>query len=378
MTTLGAGSARRGQPLVMLIAVLGMWTAARAALWDGAGLLAVSDLPAQGSSGGTQLVAAEQVLNQAGGALTFLARPTTRVQLRDPPPAPFEPEVPPGLLADLLIAPRRLLAAAAAVRMTKRGGEPPVEVAAYVARAPVLQIEPVPPAAFGAAPMAPRGSALSTTRWSADAWLLMRAAKSGGTASGAPVLSYGASQVGAVLRYRLGAGTQARAVYLRATAALASPRSPRLAAGLAIRPVAALPLTAMAEVRVDLDGAYGVHPALIAVTALPPIALPLGVRAEAYAQAGYVAGGADATAFVDGQLRADRLIAQLGANELRVGGGLWGGAQKGAGRLDVGPGATLVLPHVAGGARLSLDWRFRVAGDAVPHSGTALTLSTGF
>jgi hypothetical protein len=30
------------------------------------------------------------------------------------------------------------------------------------------------------------------------------------------------------------------------------------------------------------------------------------------------------------------------------------------------------------GARLGVDWRFRVAGDAAPSSGPAVTLSAGF
>jgi hypothetical protein len=121
-----------------------------------------------------------------------------------------------------------------------------------------------------------------------------------------------------------------------------------------------------------------VRPAAFAYTELPPLELPHGARAEFYGQAGYV-GGDFASAFADGQLRVDGRLLRLGRGELRAGGGAWGGAQKGASRLDIGPTATLGVPM--GGtaaARVGVDWRFRVAGNAAPASGPALTLSAGF
>jgi len=94
---------------------------------------------------------------------------------------------------------------------------------------------------------------------------------------------------------------------------------------------------------------------------------------------GRYAGGRDATAFADGQLRFDRRIARTGSFELRAGGGVWGGAQKGAARIDAGPTASLGASVPGGGAlRLGVDWRFRLAGNAAPVSGPALTLSAGF
>jgi hypothetical protein len=121
-----------------------------------------------------------------------------------------------------------------------------------------------------------------------------------------------------------------------------------------------------------------VRPAVLAYTEVAPIALPLGTRAEFYAQGGYV-GGNFACAFADGQLRVDRRLLRLGPGELRAGGGAWGGAQKGASRFDLGPSATLGMPiSGSAGARLAVDWRFRIAGNAEPGSGPALTLSAGF
>ena len=134
----------------------------------------------------------------------------------------------------------------------------------------------------------------------------------------------------------------------------------------------------MAELRATrLGGREVLRPAAALVSEFPPLNLPLGTRAEIYAQGGYV-GGKGATPFVDGQLRLDRTLARAGRFELRAGGGVWGGAQRGAARLDVGPSVTLGLPLGSGGARVAADWRFRVAGDAAPKSGPAITLSAGF
>ena len=99
--------------------------------------------------------------------------------------------------------------------------------------------------------------------------------------------------------------------------------------------------------------------------------------ARGVGSAGYV-GGYAATAFVDGQLRVDRPIATIGPTEIRAGGGAWGGAQQGANRLDVGPTASVKVSSGQIGARLGVDWRFRVVGDAAPSSGPAMTLAAGF
>ena len=55
-----------------------------------------------------------------------------------------------------------------------------------------------------------------------------------------------------------------------------------------------------------------------------------------------------------------------------------GAVQPGAARVDVGPRLTLRLPQVGEGGRIALDWRQRVAGDAHPESGLALTLAADF
>ncbi len=74
------------------------------------------------------------------------------------------------------------------------------------------------------------------------------------------------------------------------------------------------------------------------------------------------------------------LPARVSPEQLRVslGGGVWGGAQEDAQRLDLGP--TLRIDARLGKvpARLTIDWRQRVAGEAAPASGVAATIATGF
>ena len=219
----------------------------------------------------------------------------------------------------------------------------------------------------------------SVNRWSADGWLLLR--RDIGPASLAAIGgSYGASQVGAVLRYRIDRTSPLKpSLYIRASSALNGSREQEAAFGFSARPISALPLVALAEARVSRSAAgTRLRPAAMVVTELPAVKLPLGMKGETYIQAGYV-GGYAASTFIDGQARIDRKLFSLGTAEMRAGGAAWGGAQKGASRLDVGPSASLSfrLENTAS-ARLSADWRFRVAGKAAPASGPALTLSAGF
>ena len=66
------------------------------------------------------------------------------------------------------------------------------------------------------------------------------------------------------------------------------------------------------------------------------------------------------------------------AKKLSVGTGVWAGGQRNVTRLDLGPHADFSVPLGEKTARVALDWRVRVAGDARPKSGVAITLSTSF
>ena len=216
-------------------------------------------------------------------------------------------------------------------------------------------------------------------RWSGDGWLMWR---QGGAAPvhGLAPPTYGASQGGAVLRYRLAAASALQpTLYLRVTGAMDGSGEADSAFGFSARPIAGLPLTAAVEARVSRfsNGSTHLRPAAMVITELEPQPMPFAMRAEIYGAAGYV-GGPGATAFVDGQLRVDHHVATVGPSEIRAGGGVWGGAQQGASRVDVGPTASIGLASGHAAARLRFDWRMRVAGDAAPTSGPAVTIAAGF
>ncbi|WP_371432080.1 hypothetical protein [Novosphingobium sp.] len=247
-----------------------------------------------------------------------------------------------------------------------------------VRRAPAVATRTDPlPAAYAV----PAGASPAPhARWSGDAWFLLRRGSSG-TALAAGLPAYGGSQAGGVLRYRIMPQERHRlTAYLRATGAVRSDVDDRqLALGLSARPVPTIPVSLLVEGRLQ-QGSFAtrLRPSIAAVTELPPITLPLGLRSDVYAQAGWV-GGAGATPFFDAQAVVDRALVPLARGiDLRAGGGVWSGGQKGAVRLDLGPRAGLVVQRGRFPLRLSADWRFRVAGQAAPGSGPALTLATGF
>lgn len=180
----------------------------------------------------------------------------------------------------------------------------------------------------------------------------------------------GASQAGVRLTYAI---DRARRVALsgRLSAPLRG-RGREAAFGLNWQPTR-LPIHFLIERRVDTDtGQSRTAGQVIAGTAL---AMPLGFSLDSYAQAGGVArrGG-----FVDGAARLARSVATAGPARLEVGAGVWGGAQRGTQRLDVGPTLAIAFPAQRGLARLSLEYRVRVAGRARPGSGPALTLGSSF
>ncbi len=227
--------------------------------------------------------------------------------------------------------------------------------------------------------IAPASRSRPVSRWSFDSWVFLRQSAGNDRGAGPLPATYGGSQVGAVMRYRLSRSSPNRpSAYVRVTKALAGPTQGDISAGVSARPFAQLPFAAMVEGRLSRNGtSTEVRPAALVVSELPNIDLPLQFRGQAYAQAGYV-GGDFATGFADGQMKLDRKLADFDLGTLHAGAGAWGGIQKGAERVDVGPTASLTMKVGDAPVRIAMDYRHRIAGDAVPQSGIALTVSTGF
>jgi hypothetical protein len=234
-------------------------------------------------------------------------------------------------------------------------------------------------------PFAPANLAASTKdRWSLDTWAFWRQGSNSSAVSQGRVPIYGASQVGANLQFRLAPySPHDPRGYLRAYRALVANGESEVAFGLSARPFAAVPVRAQVEVRLT-DNAFRTEarPAAFLVTEIAPQRLPGDVVAEAYGQGGYV-GGSNPTAFADGQLTLSREVRSFDLADgksarLSIGAGAWGGAQRDATRVDLGPTMRLDLTIGKVPARISVDWREQVAGDASPDSGVAATLSTRF
>lgn len=222
----------------------------------------------------------------------------------------------------------------------------------------VLPRRPPPPAMLA--------EAAQPARWSASAWFVTRR----GAASGSAML--GGDQAGLRVAYHPGSGRIA--LFARLTAPLAG-RGKEAAVGIDWQPTTA-PVRIIAEYRAGLDGSPG-GPALGMVAGVYGVPLPLDFELEAYGQAGAVA-RKRIDPFADGALRVTREVARAGEARLEVGAGAWGAAQHEAARLDIGPSAIATVPLGDSAMRIALDWRERVAGDARPGSGPALSLGADF
>ena len=212
--------------------------------------------------------------------------------------------------------------------------------------------------------------------WSLGGWVYGRSGS--GTAPGglAAAGQLGGSQAGVRLAYGFGDRGRLRA-YGRVTLALAETRQRDLAFGLAFAPIARLPVDVALEQRVAIGSQGRTALAAMVSGGVGDVALPHRFRLEAYGQAGIV-GARRRDGFADAAVVVDREIARIPAGSLHLGALAAGSVQPGAARVDVGPRLTLRLPEVAEGSRVALDWRGRVAGEARPGSGLALTLAADF
>lgn len=225
-------------------------------------------------------------------------------------------------------------------------------------------------------PGLPRAEEGRSSRWSGAAWMLWRL--EGGDTSLAPAGRLGGSQAGLRLDYALDPGSALQpALYGRLSGALVRPVAAEAAVGIALRP-AALPLVFGLEHRTALSRGGRDDFAFIVAGGIYRRPLTRHLRIDGYGQAGFV-GFARPDAFADGRLTIETALAPtLGSGDLAIGAALWGGAQPGLARLDIGPQATARLPVGGTHVRLGTEWRQRIAGDVRPASGPAITVGVDF
>ena len=230
------------------------------------------------------------------------------------------------------------------------------------AAAPTTRHAPLPPAP----PLPPKLDRLQLSSWA----LLRNGLGNSTLASGSTL---GGSQVGARLTYRF---TPKIAASLRFSSSAGGVRDAEAAAGVRWQPFASMPVALNIERREQL-GRWGGRSAFAAYVEggvyQKPVAL--GFNLDAYAQTGMV-GINSRDWFADGSVALTRPLWR----GLSGGIGLWAGGQsndpKGAFyRVDGGPRLSFALRR---NLRVHADYRQRIAGDAVPRSGPALTIAGDF
>lgn len=197
-------------------------------------------------------------------------------------------------------------------------------------------------------------------RWSGSAWVYLRQGSGPRSLAGGGQL--GGSQAGGRLAYALSART---ALAARGYAAIGQPGR-EVALGVEWQPIQSVRVAIERRVAADEAG----RDAFAAYAAGGFWQEADGVVAEGYAQAGVV-GVHSRDLFADGALRVGRQVGPV-----VVGAGAWGAAQPGAERIDVGPRVGMRLGDSP--VSVAVERRFRVAGDASPGSGLALTLAADF
>lgn len=334
-------------PLTFLFAVTAGWTAIRVVmLW-----------PEEAPAGRKRGAAAPTAVAQAGTM-----------------PMPAVPAVPGAILVHR--APRPAIDHAA---RPAGAAPPPASPAPQIALADAPDAQaPValPPSSSPVSPIQPpqpmARPASPSRRFSVSSWAIMRG--NGPRAGLAAAGQLGGSQAGIRMRYDLGSGM---ALAARISGPLRQRRGKEAAIALDWRPAKKLPLTFTLERRAGLDPGGRDAFAAGAFGGFDGASLPLGLRADGYAQAGVV-GLKRRDLYADGALRMERTVAETGKVRIGAGAGLWGGAQPGVSRLDVGPQVVAHAPLGPVALRAGFEWRARLAGTARPGSGPALSIGADF
>jgi hypothetical protein len=261
-------------------------------------------------------------------------------------------------------------------RLTHVSPEP-----AAVFYAPIPQLDEWPLSRMASASMPMRRSATALPRQSLpqaalkarldrlqlSAWALLRGRP--GPASLATGGTLGGSQAGARLTYYV---TPMLAASLRSSTPVGGARGGEIAAGIRVTPFRSIPISLTAERRQAIGKTGGGRSAfaMFVEGGLYQQPMPWGFELDAYAQAGVV-GARSRDLFADGALTMTKPL----FGRYSAGFGIWGGIQPGLSRVDVGPRVSM---RIRNNLRVHLDWRQRVAGNAEPGSGPALTLAADF
>lgn len=213
-------------------------------------------------------------------------------------------------------------------------------------------------------------------RWSGVAWIALRDAGTAEGLSNSPrTVLLGGSQAGGRIGFTI---DQRRRIegYARLVSTGRHMDGAEGALGVAWQPLPSLPVRLAVERRQRIAGEDSRSAmAAMAIGGVSDLPLPQGWRLDGYGAAGVV-GARHQDAFAEGSAHVMRPFGRFGRVTVTGGGAVWGAAQPGAARLDAGPTLSARIDNVA--SRLTLDWRQRMAGNAAPASGVAITLASDF
>jgi len=197
-----------------------------------------------------------------------------------------------------------------------------------------------------------------------SAWALLRG--SWGPGALAPGGTLGGSQAGARLTYNFSRSLSAS---LRSSASIGGVRYAEVAAGVRWKPLASVPIALNFERRQALNR-WGGRSAFAVFAEGGLYQRPVfGIgNLDLYAQGGVV-GLKSRDYFFDGGATITRPLWRNFSGGI----GIWGGLQPGLYRVDAGPRLTM---NVGRGIRVHADYRQRLAGEAAPPSGPALTIAS--
>ena len=212
-------------------------------------------------------------------------------------------------------------------------------------------------------------------RWSGEAYALFRDAGSGGGVAASPVL--GGGQSGASAAWRIDPLARRPLAVIGRVYAAHDARSridgdtAQAAVGLRWQPLAGVSVAAerLVAIGAATHGDWNLRVAAGGERRWGPVVI------EGYGEAGARGNG---DVYAGGQARAAVGLGTAGGMVFSAGPGAWGSIQTGfstVSRVDVG---VQVTGRLRAGAAVSADWRWRVAGNAAPVQGPAVTVSVGF
>ena len=222
-------------------------------------------------------------------------------------------------------------------------------------------------------------------RWALSFYTMAREG-AGDPLAASPVL--GGGQSGAMLAWRPNPlGKVPVAVFGRFTAAAGKrsavdPETAEAALGVRVEPLKGVPVAIDVERRFALGtmsrNAWSARISGGAARSIHLASLPF--QLDGWGEAGIVGFHARPDYYAGAQLRGGTPVAQLGRTAIDVGAGGWAAVQRGwgatASRVDLGPSARFrIRPY---SAYAQLDYRARVAGNAMPGSGPVVTIAADF